>query len=155
MTTPAVGVSVGSRSARPRRVSPCSYRSALSTIALGLAVLWLSVSASSAVPAAAAAPNSLGLHATYDVHASLRWRVGAIRVSSTARVTNSSGRKVHALTFNLLPLALGRVDRLRITVAGKTVATRAFGQTIVVLLPRWLQPGKHVRVRISYRAHFA
>src|SRR5688572_16644675 len=65
-------------------------------IALVTALLLAVGALSAAVRPAAAAegPNSLGLRATYDVTATLKWAKGRLFVTSTAHVTNTSGDPV-------------------------------------------------------------
>jgi hypothetical protein len=114
------------------------------------ASLWPTVG----VGSMAAAPNSLRLRATYDVAAYIRWSRGTMTVASTARVTNTTDRRVRSLTFNLVPLVTGSARVTSVSVRGKPVEPEVSGQTIVVPLLKPLAPGARTRVRIRYHATF-
>src|SRR5688500_8014087 len=108
--TPAVGMCAGTRGGRTASlmsVRPSARWSALARIAIVLGSLGLL--ALSSLPVSAA-PNSVGLRATYEASASFRWSRGAIIVSSTARVRNTTSDPVTRLTFHLLPLRLGQLE---------------------------------------------
>jgi hypothetical protein len=102
----------------------------------------------------ATAPNSLPLRATYDVAADIHWGRGSMTVTSTAHVTNTSGRTVEALTFNLVPLVTGDAKISRVSVGGRQVDAITAGQSIAVPLPKPLAPEEHTNVTIRYRARF-
>jgi len=117
--------------------------------ALG-ALLLLAISS---VPVSAA-PNSLGLHAKYDVDASITWSTNTFSVTSTARVRNVTSESVTKLTFHLLPLRIGRLEQLNVTVGDTRVQPRIRDQSLVVPLPQALAPGGRTDVTIGYRATF-
>lgn len=153
-TTPAVGVSavqIGSR----RASGPCSrlpvLRSALlAPVLLVTVAAWLAIGT---VPVAAA-PNSLGLRAEYDVHADIHFAAGSMTVSSTAHVKNTTSNSVAKLTFNLLPLRLGNLDSLQVTAGGSAVQPIVSDQSLIVPLPGSLAPDESTDVTIGYRAFF-
>lgn len=153
-TTPAVGVSAGRIGDRPVSLSR-GWRSAIRSVLLVPALVvslaaWLVV----AILPAAAAPNSLGVRASYDVQASIKWSAGTLAVSSTARVKNTTSASVSRLTFNLLPLRLSRVSGLTATAGGAAVTPRVSDQSVVVPLARSLAPGAKINVTINYRTTF-
>lgn len=153
-TTPAVGVSAGRIGGWAVGLPwgwESAFRSALLVPALiaSLAV-WLVVG----VMPAAAAPNSLGLRATYNVGAAINWSANSLAVTSTAHVTNTTSSAVSKLTFNLLPLRLGKVSGLTATAGGANVTTNISDQSVIVPLPGSLTPGEEINVTIDYRATF-
>ncbi len=106
---------------------------------------------------AADPPNSLELHATYTVNATLQWSARRLTVSSTALVTNNTDTPVDALTFNLVPAAIGHMafggahvgpDADSEAPADATVAD----QSVMVSLPSSLGPGEQAAVTIDYSA---
>ena len=70
----------------------------------------------------AAATDSLGLSATYDVSANLQWSNRRLVVVSTATVKNTTASSVSSLTFNLVPAKIGRINMNGVTVNGSAVA---------------------------------
>ena len=104
--------------------------------------------------AASAAPNSLGLRATYSVDASLNWSAGTMNVSSTARVKNTTPSAVSKITFNLIPLRIGRLSALRAWAGGQRPTFSVTDQSIIVRLPGSLSPGEKIDIRIDYQATF-
>ena len=156
--TPAVVVRAGRNGGLPARAVsgwPSVVRSALlrrgnaSVIALGV-VACLAFSSI----AVTAAPNSLPLRASYRVRATINAIQGSLTVASTARIRNTTRDPVDRLTFNLLPLRLGHAELGRVTVRGKRVTPIAYGQSVVVPLPRPLKPRESIHVTIAYRALF-
>jgi cytoskeletal protein RodZ len=128
-----------------------SLRSALLVPALVASlVAWLVVAA---IPAAAA-PNSLGLRATYNVQATVEWSAGTIDVSTVAHVKNTTSSAVTKLTFNLLPLRLSKVVGLTAQAGGKPVTPNVSGQSVIVPLAASLAPGAAIDVAIDYEASF-
>ena len=103
--------------------------------------------------AAVDAPNSLiGLDATYDVSATIRWARNKLTVTSTALVTNHGDTAVDALTFNAAPAKIGRM-KLGAVAVGPDPATAVIDdQNIIVTLPVPLESGQQVPVSISYTA---
>lgn len=106
------------------------------------------------LPAAAAAPNSTYLRAEYDVDATIRWAKGTIDVASTARVTNTSSDSISGLTFNLLPLAIGRARQIETTVGGTPVVPRVSGMSLIVGFSGPLAPKQSTDVVVRYKATF-
>jgi hypothetical protein len=152
--TPAVGMCTGTSSGQTASLMSAwqsAHWSAVVRIAIVLGCLGLL--ALSSVPVSAA-PNSVGLRATYDASASIRWSRGAIIVSSTARVRNTASDPVTRLTFNLVPLRLGQLELRAVTVGDRQVTPVVSDQSLVVRLPKALPPGERVRVTINYRAFF-
>ena len=155
--TPAVGMCAGtSRGQTASLMSAWSpARSwAVAQIAIVLGSVGLLGLSSLPVSAASTAPNSVGLRATYDASASIRWSRGAIIVSSTARVRNTTSDPVTNLTFHLLPLRLGQLELRGVTVGDRQVTPLISDQSLVVPLPNVLRPGERVPVTITYRAFF-
>ena len=108
---------------------------------------------------AAAPPNSLDLDATYDVHATLAWSARRLTVSSTALVTNNTDQPVDALTFNLVPAAIGHMVFRGVQVgpdaANETpVEATVDDQSVIVSLAARLNPGEQTAVTIDYSAKF-
>ena len=101
-----------------------------------------------------AAPNSLGLRATYDVNANINWSQNAMSVASVAHVKNTTSGAVSRLTFNLLPLRLSKVTQLAASADGRQVTPVVTDQSLIITLHNTLAPGEEVDVRIDYRATF-
>jgi hypothetical protein len=105
-----------------------------------------------ATPVAAAAPNSLGLTARYDVDAKLSFATGTLVVHSVATVTNPRSRGVGRLSFNLLPARIGNLELKKVTVDGEPAEAKISDQTVIVTLPAPLDGGAKAVVAIDYRA---
>ncbi|MEP7158308.1 MAG: hypothetical protein ABI797_02695, partial [Chloroflexota bacterium] len=127
-------------------------------------LLWpvlLALLAVAAVPLASpvfgadAAPNSLGLDATYDVSATVRWDARKLVVSSTATITNSTDQEVPGFTFNLVPAKIGQIVLGQVLVDGNVAAAQVDDQNVIVDMPAPLQPGAVATVTIDYTATFA
>jgi hypothetical protein len=101
--------------------------------------------------ARAADVNSLGLTATYDVHATLQVD-GGLFVDSTAVVNNSMPWPTSTLAFNLSTFRTGHVAGLDVTVDDHTVEARIDDQTLVIPLSTPLHPNGRVTVRIQHDA---
>ena len=98
--------------------------------------------------------NSLGLSATYNVTAILKWSKSKLNVKSTALVTNDTEEAVDSVTFSLLPAKIGRMT-LKSVMVGEVAATAVVtGQTVGVTLPAPLLPTEQVAVTIHYVAFF-
>lgn len=113
--------------------------------------------ASAAAPVAAAdpdAPNSLGLRATYDVTATLKWAKRKLIVISTARVTNQTNEAVNALTFNFAPAQIGQMVLTQVRVGEAAASATVSDQNVIVSLPVPLEPTQQVAVTIGYKATF-
>ena len=109
-----------------------------------------------AIPAAAAeAPNSLGLDATYAVSATLRWNAGKLVVSSAAHVTNSTDEAIPGFTFNFLPAKIGQIQVQQVLVGEAAATWRRDDQNVIVDLVEPLQPGGEATITIGYTATFA
>ena len=108
------------------------------------------------VPAvsAAAAPDSLGLEATYNVTANLQWANRRLVVTSTATVRNTSSSSVTALTFNLVPAKIGRISLNGVTVGGSAASATLDDMNLIVRLPGALAPNATVDVTIRYAGQF-
>lgn len=98
--------------------------------------------------------SSLGLSATYDATATLKWSKSKLIVASTALVTNGTEEPVDALTFSLLPAKLGRMTLNSVTVGDLPATAVVSGQTVGVTLPAPLLPTEQVAVTIRYVALF-
>jgi len=122
----------------------------VATCLIGSLGTWLFVGAGPV----SAAPNSLGLRATYDVDASINWSQGAMNVSSIAHVTNTTSGPVSKLTFNLLPLRLSKVTELAASAGGQQVTPNVTDQSLIITLPGTIAPNEEINVRIDYRAIF-
>jgi hypothetical protein len=105
------------------------------------------------VPVSAAA-NSLNVRAEYDVEANINWGNGAMTVSSTAHVTNTTSHSLSKLAFNLLPLRLGHLQDLTASAGGQKASPARSDQTVIVNLPSALAPGHQLNVTIGYKAFF-
>ncbi len=116
-------------------------------------ILLLSLGSAS-VAAAGHAPNSLGLDATYDVQATLKWARRKLIVTSTAVVTNNSAEAVDALTFNVAPAQIGRMVLGEVRVGPDAAAAVVDDQNIIVSLPVPLEPTQQTSVTIGYKAFF-
>jgi hypothetical protein len=125
--------------------------------ALLVTVLLLPIAASAPAPAAAAdvdAPNSLGLDATYDVTATLKWARRKLIVSSTATVTNNTDAAVDALTFNFAPAQIGKMVLREVRVGEVAATATVRDQNVIVTLPAPLEPTQQASVTIRYKATF-
>ena len=120
---------------------------------LGSVTALLVLGAAVAPPGVGAA-NSLGLSATYKVKANIGWAAASFDVRSTARVTNSSGEAVDALSFNLLPAKIGRMTLTEVLVDGTPASVVVEGQTLTVGLPGGLPADAEALVEIAYSALF-
>jgi hypothetical protein len=101
---------------------------------------------------AAAAPNSLGLDATYNVNASLQWANRRLVVASTATVKNTSSSPVTGLTFNLVPAKIGNIALNGVSVGGANASATIDDMNLIVHLPSPLAPNATVDVTIRYAA---
>jgi hypothetical protein len=108
----------------------------------------------SAVRAEATADvNSLGLDASYDVHAAFDWHGNSASVKTTATVNGNVPWTTTALAFNLQILRIGNAQLTAATVDGRKVSATADDQTIVVPLDPPLAPGGTAIVQLDYTAH--
>jgi hypothetical protein len=152
-STSAVGVGagrIGGRSASQTRGWPFALRSALLLFLSSLVFV-----GSLAIPTPAfALTDSLDLRATYEVTAQIDWKASTITVQSVATVTNTRADAVPRLTFNLLPLKLGRAKVIGASVDGLEANVSTSDQSVLVDIPGNLAPGAEARVRVDYRATF-
>ncbi|MEO6350936.1 MAG: hypothetical protein ABIP53_09825 [Candidatus Limnocylindrales bacterium] len=152
-STPAVGVGagrIGGRSANQTRGWPFALRSALLLGSLSLVFV-----ASLATPTPAfALTDSLDLRATYEVTAQINWKRATINVQSVAHVTNTRPDAIDRLTFNLLPLKLGKGKVEGASVDGVEARVTVSDQSVLIDVPGRLEPGADARVRIDYTATF-
>ena len=126
----------------PRAVLLCAVSLAL--------LLWQAPTAS-----AAEWPNSLALKATYEVDAELSWAERRLKVSSVARVVNTTDEAVRELTFNLLPGVVGQLELTEVSVASTPATYTRTNQNLSIELPTPLGAAEQVNVRVDYRAWFA
>lgn len=112
------------------------------------------MSAVFAPPVIAAAPDSIGLSATYDVSANLQWSNRRLVVVSTATVKNTSASSVTGLTFNLVPAKIGRINMNGVTVNGSSASATVDDMNVIVQLNSPLAPNASVDVTIRYSAIF-
>jgi hypothetical protein len=126
-------------------------------VALALLIILALAAMPLATPAAGAegAPNSLGLDATYDVNATVRWGARKLVVSSAATITNSTDQEVAGFTFNLVPAKIGGIVLRQVLVDGTATAAVRDDQNVIVDLATPLQPGSETIVTIDYTATFA
>lgn len=108
------------------------------------------------VPAAAAAdaPNSLGLTATYDVNATIRWNANRLSVTSVATVTNTTESVVEAMTFNFIPARIGSLALREVRVGDEGANAQIDDVSLIVSMPVPLEPGAQTTVTIVYDATF-
>lgn len=104
--------------------------------------------------AAADAPNSLGLTASYDVTAHIRWSANKFSVSSVATVKNTTDNVVDALTFNFIPARIGRLALREVRVGEEGATAQVDDANLIVNLPVPLDPGAETTVTIVYDATF-
>ncbi len=102
--------------------------------------------------AAADAPNSLGLTATYDVSANIGWSANRMSVTSTATVTNTTENQVEALTFNFIPARIGQMSLQEVRVGEDGANAQVDDANLIVQLPVALDPGAQTTVTIGYDA---
>lgn len=121
---------------------------------LPLTLLALAVLIPAPVAVAGDAPNSLGLAATYDVTANIRWGAGRMSVTSIATVTNSTDNPVDALTFNFIPTLIGHMNLREVRVNDEGSTAQVDDANVVVSLPVPLDPGNQATVLIGYDATF-
>ena len=105
-------------------------------------------------PVLAAAPNSLGLAATYDAHATIGWKANTLDVVSTAHVHNDSGDDLSALTFNLALMDIGKVDVREVKVDGKSADAKIDDQSLIVRPSKAIAAGADADITVSYHAVF-
>ena len=110
--------------------------------------------AAPAAAAAADAPNSLGLTATYDVSADIRWGANTMSVTSTATVTNTTDSVVEALTFNFIPARIGHMSLREVRVGEDGANAQVDDANLIVQLPVALDPAAQTTVTIGYDATF-
>ncbi len=163
-------------SSAPRRVSPCPPSvnvplrmgrgreiivpvkrergfMGLARLSLGLIVLLVAIGAAGATPVRAAdPPNSLGLSATYDVAATLKWSKRRLNVVSTAHVRNTTAEPVSALTFNFAPAQIGKMVLKSVLAGGQPTTAVRDDQNLIVDLPTPLAPDAETDVTIAYNS---
>jgi hypothetical protein len=110
--------------------------------------------AAPAAAAAADAPNSLGLTATYDASANIRWGANTMSVTSTATVTNTTENAVEGLTFNFIPARIGQMSLREVRVGDEGANAQVDDANLMVQLPVALDPGAQTTVTIGYDATF-
>lgn len=98
--------------------------------------------------------TSYDVRATYDVHASLDWAPGTIRVDSQMSVTNMSGGPLTYLQLNTVAAKLGGMHLISASFDGQAASTQVSGQTLTVWLLPTLAENATASVRVVYRASF-
>jgi hypothetical protein len=108
------------------------------------------------VPTAAAAdaPNSLGLTATYDINAMIHWNANRLSVTSVATVTNTTENVVEAMTFNFIPARIGNLALNEVRVGEEGANAQIDDANLIVSMPVPLDPGAQTTVTIVYDATF-
>ena len=116
----------------------------------------LALSALGFAPAVAAAdpPSSLGLEATYDVSATLKWAKKRLFVVSVATVRNTTNDPVSELVFNFAPAQIGAMVMNRVLVGPDPATWVKDDQNVIVTLPAPLAPGQQTSVTIDYKSTF-
>jgi hypothetical protein len=102
--------------------------------------------------AAASTGTTYDMSASYDVAIHLRWATGQITVSTEMDVDNTSGMTVDHLELNTVAARLGHMTLLDSRVNGSMVTARVSDQTLIVPLPKPLQPYGEALVHTKYRA---
>ena len=123
-------------------------------LALALAPALLSIALVPVPAVNAAAPDSLGLSATYDVSANLQWSNRKLNVVSTATVKNTTPSSVTSLTFNLVPAKIGQINMNGVTVNGTAASASVDDMNVIVKLNSALAPNASADVTIRYGATF-
>ncbi len=135
-----------------RQGEPC--RRPIRWVLLLAALLGLLVVAPVPAAAAAEAPNSLGLTATYDVTADIKWKAGRLSVTSVATVTNTTDEVVEALTFNFIPARIGRMALREVKVGDEGANAQIDDISLIVDMPVPLEKDAQTTVTIVYDAIF-
>lgn len=122
---------------------------------LRAALVALLLLASAVVPRTAAAAtaadvNSLGLDASYDVHATFDWHARTADVRTTAVVRGSKPWSTSTLAFNLQTLRIGHATVTHTSVDGTSVTPTIEDQSVLVPLDPPLAPGGSMVVEIDY-----
>lgn len=96
--------------------------------------------------------TSVDLAATYAVDLAVRFSDGAVRMDSTATITNTSGGPIDRVELNTVAARLGGLRLYRVSVDNRVVKAAVTDQTIVVALGGVLAPGATTRVRVIFHA---
>jgi hypothetical protein len=96
--------------------------------------------------------TSLNLTTEYDATVNVDFGARSFRVSSTMRVTNTSGTSIDRLELNTIAARLGRMTLTMTRVDGTPVHATVSDQTILLPLGGILEPGASTTVAIHYRA---
>jgi hypothetical protein len=102
--------------------------------------------------------TSVDLTASYDVDLAVRSGDRAVRMDTTATITNTSGGSIDRLELNTVVARLGDLRLYRVSVDNRTLfpatgsAVRIDDQTLIVPLGGVLLPGATTRVRVIYHA---
>jgi hypothetical protein len=130
------------------------YQARLLAVFVLPAVMTVGMGPGAKLADAAATSDSLGLSATYNVSANLKWSTRYMNVVSTAHVTNTTPSSVSALTFNLVPAKIGRISMNGVTVNGSSASANLDDMNVIVHLNSSLAPGANADVTIRYGAKF-
>ena len=123
-------------------------------VAIGLVALSLTAALPVMPAAAADPPSSLGLQATYDVSATLKWAKKRLFVVSVATVRNTTNDPVSELVFNFAPAQIGSMVMNRVLVGPNPATWVKDDQNVIVSLPAPLEPGQQTAVTIDYKSTF-
>ena len=102
--------------------------------------------------------TSVDLTASYDVDLAVRYGDRAVRMDTTATITNTSGTSIDRLELNTVAARLGNLRLYRVSVDNRTLfpgagsQVRVDDQTLIVPLGGVLLPGATTRVRVIYHA---
>jgi hypothetical protein len=105
-----------------------------------------------AIEPGAVGRTSVNLSATYDVDLAVRYSDRAVRLDSTATITNTSGGPIDRLELNTVAARLGAMTLDRVTVGGRRVSATIDDQTLIVPLGGILQSGDSAHVRVIIHA---
>jgi len=123
-------------------------------VALVLSALTLTAALTVSPVAAADPPSSLGLDATYDVSATLKWAKKRLFVVSVATVRNTTDDPVSELVFNFAPAQIGKMVMNRVLIGANPATWTRDDQNVIVTLPAPLAPGQQTVVTIDYKSTF-
>lgn len=124
--------------------------------ARGLLIVLAALLVALSVPTTAAADplNSLGLDATYDVTATIKWAKKRLFVVSVATVKNTTDEPVNELVFNFAPAQIGKLIMNRVLVGTEPATWAKDNQNVIVTLPAPLAPTEQTTVTIDYKSTF-
>ncbi len=145
-------IGAGTAAQRPTARDSLDEASPPTTLASSPLAAGAAISTASAIGPGTVGRATIDLAATYDVDLALRYGDRAVRVDSTATITNISGGPIDRIELNTFAARLGGMRLYRVSVDGRTVSARVDDQTIVVPLGGVLPASATVRVRVIYHA---